>query len=173
MMASAQSPGTFTMRAKNDHNREGLFKSIVLAHTILILHVLLLAGVGLLVLFFGGLVRYLVWIVLTGFLLAALGGYLFYRRLRREGRTLRDALHSPTFQGRAVEISFLGGIASFRLGPPTRPPLLDAGGRDEMLQLEDPQANQLRDIEILARLLEKKLITPEEYTTAKRRFFGE
>jgi hypothetical protein len=159
------------MRIKNDH-REGLFKSILLAYFILVLHVVLLAGVGLLVLFFGGLVRYLFWIMLIGVALISLSGYLYYRRLRREGRSLREALSSPAYRGRAVEISIMGGMVSFRIGAPEPPPLIDAGPRNDHLSLEDPEKMRLRDIEALARLLEKNLITPEEFAAAKSRYFG-
>jgi predicted membrane metal-binding protein len=163
-----------SMHLKNNHNREGLFKSVGMATAILVMHVLLLAGVILLVMFFGGLVRYLFWILLGGLLLITFSGYLFYRRMRKQGRSLRDALRSPEFNGRSVEISFLGGMASFRLGPPTTSrPLIDSasGPWDEPLKLEDPEAIRLRDIEALSQLLEKHLITPEEYAAAKRRFF--
>jgi hypothetical protein len=153
--------------------REGLFKSIALAYTILIMHVLLIAGLGLVVLFFGGLVQNLVWIVLGGMLLLGLSGYLFYRRMRREGRSLGEALRSPMFQGRSVEISFMGGMASFRLGAPTTPSkALDGGDTREPLQLEDPESVRIRDITALAQLMEKNLITPEEFTAAKRRLLG-
>ncbi|MBI5062499.1 MAG: SHOCT domain-containing protein, partial [Desulfatitalea sp.] len=60
------------MPLSKTNNREGLFKSIALAYTILILHVLLIAGLGLVVLFFGGLVQNLVWIVLGGMLVLGL-----------------------------------------------------------------------------------------------------
>ena len=160
------------MRIKKDHNSESVFKSILLAYTILVLHVLLLAGMGLLVLFFGGLVRYLFWIVFIGVTLISLSGYLYYRRLRREGRSLREALSSPTYMGRAVEISIMGGMVSFRIGPPETPPLIDANTRYDHLSLEDPETIRLRDIESLARLLEKNLITPEEFAAAKQRYFG-
>ena len=160
------------MRIKND-NREGLFKSILLAYFILVLHVVLLAGVGLLVLFFGGLVRYLFWIMLIGVALISLSGYLYYRRLRREGRSLREALSSPAYRGRAVEISIMGGMVSFRIGAPEpASPMIDAGPRNNHLSLEDPEKMRLRDIEALARLLEKNLITPEEFAAAKSRYFG-
>ncbi|MBI5064027.1 MAG: SHOCT domain-containing protein, partial [Desulfatitalea sp.] len=153
---------------------EGLFKSIALAYTILILHVLLIAGLGLVVLFFGGLVQNLVWIVLGGMLVLGLSGYLFYRRMRREGRSLGEALRSPMFQGRAVEISFLGGMASFRLGPPISSKALEGGYQREpmQLELEDPERMRIRDIAALGQLLEKNLITPEEFTAAKRRLLG-
>jgi hypothetical protein len=160
------------MDSKKTNHREGLFKSIALAYTILILHVLLIAGLGLVVLLFGGVVRNLFWIVLGGILLVALSGYLFYRRLRREGRSLGEALRSPIFQGRAVEISFMGGMATFRLGPPNGQKALESTEHDEPLKLEDPETMRVRDIAALAQLLEKNLITPEEFTAAKRKLLG-
>lgn len=160
------------MNSTKNNGREGLFKSIVLAYTILILHVLLIAGLGLVVLFFGGLVQNLVWILLGGMLLIGLSGYLFYRRMRQEGRSLGEALRSPMFQGRPVEISFMGGMASFRLGPPTTPKAVEGGNPSEPLKLEDPESARIRDITALAQLLEKNLITPEEFAAAKRKLLG-
>jgi hypothetical protein len=154
------------------NNRDGLFKSIALAYTILILHVLLIAGLGLIVLFFGGLVQNLVWILLGGMVLIGVSGYLFFRRMRREGRSLGEALRSPMFQGRPVEISFLGGMASFRLGPPSQPRALEGNDSRDRLQLEDSESMRIRDIAALAQLLEKNLITPEEFTAAKRKVLG-
>ncbi len=152
-------------------SREGLFKSIMLAYTILILHVLLLAGVALLVLFFAGLVRYIFWILFGGFSLITLSAYLFYRRLKKEGKSMREALRTPMFQGRSVEISLFGGMASMRLGAPNRQAYLeDSFQQGEPHRLEDPETVHLREIETLAGMLEKKLITPEEFDVAKQKF---
>ena len=160
------------MPKKNDKKRDGLFKSIALAYTILLLHVLLLAGLGLLVLFFGGMVQYLFWIVIVGMGLIVLSAYLFYRKLRKEGRSLKEAMQSPIFQGRSLEVSFLGGMASVRLGAPTPSAAIEAGRREVPLELEDPEAVRIPEILELAQLLEKNLITPEEFATAKRRVLG-
>ncbi len=161
------------MRSKNEDKREGVFKSIILAYTILILHVLLIAGMGLLVLFFGGMVQYLFWIVIAGMGLIALSAYLFYRKLRKEGRSLKEAMQSPMFQGRAMEVSFLGGMASFRLGAPTQPSAIEAGNGHTPLALEGPEDKRIREIKELGQLLEKNLITPEEFASAKRRVLGD
>lgn len=161
------------MKSNTPKNREGLFKSIMLAYTILVLHVFLLAGLGLLVLFFGGVAQYMFWIFMAGMAIVALSAYLFYRRLRREGRSLREALRSPMFQGRSVEISLLGGMASVRLGAPDdrqQPAVLD--NQAPSLQLEDPETTRIRDIAALAQLLEKNLITPEEFDAAKAKLLG-
>jgi hypothetical protein len=127
---------------------------------------------GLLVLFFGGMVQYLFWIVIAGMGLVALSAYLFYRKLRREGRSLKEAMQSPMFNGRSMEISFLGGMASLKLGAPTRPPAIEAGNGSTPLSLEDPEEKRIREIKELAQLLEKNLITPEEFANAKRRVLG-
>ena len=89
---------------------DGVFKSIMAAYAILILHVLLIAGMGLMVIFFRGIIQYMIWIFLGGALLLLGSGYYFYRKMKAEGKTLRETLQSPMLNGRAVEISFLGEL---------------------------------------------------------------
>lgn len=146
---------------------QGLFKSVMMAYAVLVLHVLLIAGLGLLVIFFRGVTQYMLWIFLVGAGGVAASGYLFYRRMKAEGRTLREMLRSPAFGGRAVEVSFLGGLATFRLGRQTSIQELPGAG-DEPLKLEDPEALRKKELETLLRLLEKNLISPEEYQKAKQ-----
>lgn len=161
------------MKSNNTNQKEGLFKSIALAYAVLIMHLVLAAGLGLVVIFFGGLAQNFIWIFLSGMVLLALSAYLFYRRLRREGRSLKEAMHSPVFQGRSVEISFLGGMAALKLGAPTGNDALNAlEGSEPPLLLEDPESVRVKEIEALARLLEKELITPEEYAAAKAKLLG-
>jgi hypothetical protein len=153
-------------RRQNDDS-QGMLKSVMMAYAVLVLHVLLIAGLGLLVLFFRGITQYMLWIFLVGAVGIAVSGYLFYRRMKAEGRTLREMLRSPTFGGRAVEVSFLGGLASFRLGPSSTPREL-SGRSDDPLMLEDPEALRNKELETLLRLLDKNLISLEEYQKAKR-----
>lgn len=160
------------MRLKHQNKQDGLFKSIVLAYTILISHVLLLAGLGLLVIFFRGVAQYMLWIFLGGLLLIAGSGWLWYRRLRKQGKSLAEALRSPVFQGREVEVRLLGGLATVRLGKPNQPPALQVDGKQPPAQLEDPETMRLREISALAQLLEKELITPEEFAKAKQQMLG-
>lgn len=152
-------------------DREGLFGRVLLAYFILILHVLLLAGIILLVIFLRGVTQYMLWIFLAGALAIIVSGYLFYRRMKAEGRTLKEMLRSPMFGGRAVEVSLLGGLASFRIGRPESPPAIDYDATPEMRQLEDPHTIHVREISELARLYEKKLITLEEFNKAKNQLF--
>jgi hypothetical protein len=146
---------------------QGLFKSVMMAYAVLVLHVLLIAALGLLILFFRGVTQYMIWIFLVGGGGLAVSGYLFYRRMKAEGRTLKEMLQSPTFGGRSVEVSFLGGLASFRLGQQSAPRELP-GASEDLLRLEDPEAFRKKELETLLRLLEKNLISPEEYQKAKQ-----
>ena len=157
------------MFKKNDG--DGLMKSVMTAYLILILHVILLVGLGFLVFFFRGIVQYMVWIVLFGGLVILALGFWLFRRMRAEGRSLRDTLNSPLFRNKAVEISLLGGLAQFRVGPANGPPLLDRPRAEDSQQLEwtgDPQVQELTE---LARLLQNGLITPDEYESAKQKIF--
>jgi hypothetical protein len=156
-------------KAKN--GREGLFKGIAAAYIILLLHLALIAGLGLVVVFLTGVANYLSWILLGGIGMIALSAYLFFRKLRKEGRTLGETLRSSQFRDREVEVSLLGGMATMRLGRPTERKPLPANGAAQPPQLEDPQSIHIRDIQALADLLEKNLITQEEFDRAKSRLF--
>lgn len=151
---------------------EGLFKGVAMAYTVLLLHLLLIAGLGLVVIFLTGIATYMFWIVLGGITLLTLSGYLFFKRLRREGKTLGETLRAPDFQGREVEVSFLGGLASMRLGKAVPKKEINAGGYGQRPLLEDPEVLRVREIQALADLLEKNLITREEFDQAKQRLFS-
>ena len=150
-------------------NRDGVFKGIFAAYAILVLHVLLIAGVGLLIIFFSGIVRYLPWIVAGGIILILGSAYLVYRRMKREGKTLSEMLRKPQFQGRSVEIGVLGGLITMKLSKPNYPPAIDYDDEQPLARLEDPETVRIREIAALGRLLEKELITPEEFEHAKQR----
>lgn len=151
----------------------GLFKSVSMAFVILILHVVLIIAIGLLILFFKGFVNYMVWIFLGVSAVIFLATYLFYRRIRSEGRSIRDTLNSPMFQGRPVEVSFLGGVASIRVGSPSALPALGTQNYSHPLQLEDSTTVRIRELTELSHLLEKGLITRDEFNQAKGKLFGE
>ncbi len=156
----------------NRNGGEGIFKSVLAAYLVLVLHVLLIIGLGLVVIFFSGIIQYMLWIFLIGAAVILASFYYFYRRMKAEGRTLREMMQSPLFNGRPVEVSLLGGLASFRMGGA-------AGGSHELgtdthnpsNQLEDPDTVRLREIKELASLLKGELITREEYERAKQHIF--
>ncbi len=160
------------MFSKKNKTSDGIFKSIVFAHLILSLHLVLFAALGLLVVFLGGMMQYFYWILLGGMIVIGLSAFLFYRRLRKEGKTLGETLRSPTFQGRSVEVSLLGGMATLKLDAPNSQKAIEGDHREPPLQLEDPEMARIREINELAQLLDKELITLDEFNNAKERLLG-
>ncbi len=151
---------------------DGLFKGVMVAYLILVLHVVLLVGLGFLVFFFRGIVNYMLWIFLFGALLILVSGYWFYRKMKAEGQSLRDTLNSPMFRNRTVEVSLLGGMASIRVGNNgEQQPLLPGSEEAPPEQLEWSGDNQLHELTELARLLKSGLITLDEYEQAKQKLF--
>lgn len=151
---------------------DGVFKSVMMAYTVLLLHVLLIAGLGLLVLFFRGFIQYVIWIFLGGAAAIFVSGYRIFKRMREEGKTFRETLGMPAADGRPIEISILGGMATFRIGRDTAlPPALPDVPVQHLHLLEDPAAARIRELTDLARMLENNLITLEEFNTVKSRLF--
>ena len=161
------------MTESKKSGRDGVFKGIFAAYAILILHVLLIAGVGLLIIFFSGIVRYLPWIIAGGIILILGSAYLLYRRMKREGKTLSEMLRKPQFQGRSVEIGVLGGLITMKLSKPNYPMAIEYDDGEPLGQLEDPETVRIREIAALGRLLEKELITQEEFEQAKQRLLNQ
>jgi hypothetical protein len=150
---------------------QGLFKSVMLAYFILILHVILAAGLVLLVVFFHGVTTHLLWILSGGITLILVSGYLFYRRMKSEGKTLRDILNSPVFNGRSVEINLLNGLACFRLGKERTLPVIESKIIGPERQLEEPVSMKIRKLSELAGLVRENLITIDEYNLLKKELF--
>ena len=160
------------MGDKKKNKKEGLFQGVLMAYLILILHVLLIGGLGFLVFFFSGIVQHFRLIFFGGMALLMGSGYFFYRKMKKEGKNFRDMINAPLLSGRSVEVSFLGGLASLKVGPSiNRPMLTDDEIQDHPL-LEDPSRSELTELKDLARLLKDGLITRDEYETAKNRLFG-
>ena len=151
---------------------EGVVKSVFLAYVVIILNVVIIGIIGLVVLLFQGIVSNMVWILLGLFTVVGIAAYWFYKRIKNEGRAIGEALNTPVFQKRPVEISFLGGIVSLRVGSNPPAPMIDAGGQSPVIQLEDPTTVKIRELSSLARMLEDNLITPEEYRQFKEKLLG-
>lgn len=150
----------------------GLIRGVFMAHFVLFLHVFLIAGIGLLILFFRGIILYMPWIFFGGAALLAGGSYLLYRRARREGRSLTEMLSQPMFKGRSVEVSFLGGLASLKVSSPEKKESLTTGLADPHHRLADPHSLQVHELTELVRLLDENLITLDEYNKAKKKLLG-
>jgi hypothetical protein len=145
-----------------------LFKGVMLAHMILGLHVALICLIGLVVIFFGGIARYWAWIFMGGLGLTAAGAYWVYRRLKAQGRSLIRDLHGISMpSGSTLEVRFLGGLASVKFGRPGDASVPEITTPPARALLEDPETQRLRELTHLAQLLEKDLITREEFERAK------
>ncbi len=158
--------------AKNT-DKIGLFKGVFMAYFILILHIHLIVAIGCVVLFFKGVVDYMVWILAAGLIGITISVFLVIKKFRDEKKGISDALNSPMFKGKNVEISLLGGMAALRIGKPSQVagPAIGHNAIHPGLQLENPASVRIRELNDLARLFEKKLISREEYDKAKARLF--
>jgi hypothetical protein len=157
-----------TMKPGKRHS-EGLFSGIFTAYSLLILHVVLIVGLVLLVIFFRGLVAYMLWIFLAVALTLMAYTYYVYRRAKREGKGMGEILRASLRSGRSVEVSLLGGLASFKVGQDRDVPMIVNDSIPPSHQLEDPDAARVKELTELARMLEKNLITREEFDQAKRK----
>ena len=153
-------------------DKEGLFKSIFTAYFILLLHVFLLAGVGLTVVLFKGVYHYLPWVMGGIGVLVLLMALIIYRKMRASSSSLREVLATPEFQDRAVEVKLLGGLASFNIKAKENstallPEHTEAGFQDARL-IEDAVTRAERKMLELNTLYEKNLITREEFEAARQ-----
>jgi vacuolar-type H+-ATPase subunit I/STV1 len=156
---------SFIDKIKQSETIKGLF----LAHLIILLQILVVAFIGMTVVFIGGLARYLLWVLLGGGALFLVLAYVIYRRFRTSGRDLIKNLDVSTLQGRPFEIRFLGGLMSFKVGESDNLPALEHKVSRSVAQLEDTETIRKRELAELAQLLADDLISPEEFTSARQK----
>ena len=142
-----------------------------MAYFILVLHVVLITGLVLLVIFFRGIINYMIWIFLGGTAAILASAYHFYKRMKMEGKTIREILNSHRFGGRTVEVNLLGGLASLKISGSNESPALGTASSGQFKQLEDPDVIHKREFSELVRLLENNLITLDEYNKFKEKMF--
>jgi len=152
-------------------DKDGLFRSIFTAYLILLLHVALLAGVGVSVVLFRGVYQYLPWIMGgIGILVLSLA-WIFYRRMSQSSSDIKNLLSMPGFQDRSVEIRLFGGLASFKItAKDNQQVLIDhhLSTPSERLLIENDINKTEQKIFKLTALFEKDLITREEFDRARQ-----
>jgi hypothetical protein len=157
-----------TMANKNKNQGENLFKAVIMTHIILLLHLLIIAGLVLMVIFLRGVTQYMLWIFLGATGLFMLSGLFIYWRIKSKGKKMfHDIENSSLFQGRSFEVSFFRGLASLKFGQPDELKAIENSSSEVKYQLEDPETLRIRELTELARMYEKNLITTEEYNKAK------
>ena len=156
------------MANKNKNQGGSLFKAVLMTHLILVLHLLFIAGIVLLVIFFRGITQHILWILIGAAVIFILSAIIIFWRIKSRGKkVLQDIENSPVYRGRDVEVSFLGGVVSLKFNQSNRLKALENPSAGARLQLEDPETVRIRELTELARMLEKNLITAEEYNRAK------
>ncbi len=159
------------MALNKKEKEESHLKSVLIAYFILVLHVALITGLVLLVIFFRGIINYMLWIFIGGTVAILASAYHFYKRMKMEGKTLREILNSNRFSGRTVEVNLLGGLASLKISGSNDPAALGTASSGQFKQLEDPDVIHNREFSELVRLLENNLITLDEYNKFKEQIF--
>jgi len=147
---------------------------VFLAYSIIILHALIISLLVLLIIFFRSIAHHMLLVVLIGIGLTFFSGWYFFRRLKKNSQKLKDILNDPAFSGRALEITFLGGSAVFKVSAQNDQPI--ALGYDKTMALpytEIASNNSVNDIQRLADLLDKGRITEEEFNRLKEKILSE
>ncbi len=144
-----------------------IYSNILTVFLILVTHVLLIGGIGVLVLFFYGIINHMVWMIL-GILGLFTGGYWFYRHLKSDMKALKD-ITGDSLKGKTVEVSFLGGVASFRITDSPVSQRIKRLPPGQPRQLAGQKPDNVKALAELAQMYEKKLITFDEYNRAKKK----
>ncbi|MCA1796952.1 MAG: hypothetical protein ABR516_01755 [Desulfuromonadaceae bacterium] len=150
----------------SDPENPSIVKNIFTGYFILLLHVLLLVLLGLFIIFFRGLVQYMPWILGGGLVLlvsALIWAFMKFRRQRNQVQHMRA-------QGRGVELSLFGGLASMRVGGN---PGHEGWNSNAPLQLEDPSTSRTRSLERLMDMYNQELISREEFLRLKQEVLQE
>lgn len=160
------------MKLKNTDN-DGVFKNIFIAYFILLFHVVLLAGIAVFVVLIKGFFQYLPWIMAGAAILVALCVWIIFRQMRKNAARIQDILSNEQLRNRNVEISFMGGLAAFKIqtkedagrlltypGPDKPPP--------ETRLIETDTDRTEKKMNHLDALYDKELITKEEFDKARQ-----
>ena len=140
------------MADKNKNQGENLFKAVIMTHMILFLHLLIIVGLVLMVIFLRGITQNMLGVFLGATCILTLSGLLIYRRIKSKGKKIFDDIEkSSLFQGRSFEVSFLRGLASLKFNQPDRLGANENPTPEKKFQLEDPETARIRELTELGR----------------------
>ena len=148
-------------------------RGVFIAYFILLFHVALLGLIGILVLFFTGILNFLPWVLLGAVVMIAGSGYLVLRYLRKKSGSMVRILSMPEFRGKNIEVNVLGGLASFKVQDTAgrNGPQLGLDAASGLLAHGDPAKDE--QLDRLSEMLENQIITPDEFERAKQRLFDQ
>ena len=153
----------------NDEQNKSVFNGVILGYLVLLLHVLLIIGLGITVVIVKGIYDFRWLIIIAGIGLVGGSGYYFYHYFKAHKQKINDLMSNPTFNDRTLEISLLGGMATVRLGhKDDNIQLIQAHSGTEIKQLESSESNQIKELTKLNQMLNDDLITREEFLRLKQ-----
>lgn len=153
----------------NGEQNKSVFNGVMLGYLILILHVLLMIGLGVTVVVIKGIYDFRWLIIIAGIALIGGSGYYFYQYFREHKQRLHDLMSDPAFNNRTLEISLMGGMATLRLGHKDDSiRLIQENSEPEVKQLETAKSTQIKELSELTRMLDDELITREEFLQLKK-----
>ncbi|MCW8892131.1 MAG: gas vesicle protein GvpG [Deltaproteobacteria bacterium] len=153
----------------NDEQNKSVFSGVMLGYMVLVMHILLIIGLGVTVVLIKGIYDFRWLIFIAGIGLLSWSGYYFYRRMKESNRKISDFMSDPALQNRTLEISLLGGMATVKLGHKDENIKLIAPEEGTQIkQLESPQSMLIKELSELNRMLEDGLITREEFIKLKK-----
>jgi len=152
----------------NDEQNKTVFSGVMLGYMVLVLHILLMIGLGVAVVLIKGIYDFRWLIFIIGIAVLAGSGYYFYQRMKASNRKLSDFMTDPALQNRTLEISLLGGMATVKLGHKDEENIQLIASEDHPKQLEAPQSIQIKELSKLNEMLEEGLITREEFLKLKK-----
>ena len=154
----------------NDEQNKSVFNGVMLGYLVLLLHVLLIIGLGVTVVVVKGIYDFRWLIIIAGIALVGGSGYYFYHYFKAHKQKISDLMSNPAFSDRSLEISLLGGMATVRLGhKDDNLQLIQAHNETEIKQLESTESNQIKELTKLNQMLNDKLITREEFLSLKQK----
>jgi hypothetical protein len=111
---------------------------------------------------------------LAGSALITGAAFVFYRRMKKDGgAVILNILSHPELRGKNIEVNLLGGLASFKIAGDSRAQkTIESLAIPISRQLEDPDSRRIRELAELVGMLEKNLITAEEYHQIKKRLLN-
>jgi len=153
----------------NDEQNKSLFSGVMLGYIVLLLHILLMIGLGFTVIVIKGIYDFRWLILLAGIALIGGSGYYFYHYFQEHKKRISDLISDPAFNDRTFEISLMGGMATLKLGHKDDSiRLIGTDSENQFKQLEEPKSIQLKELSKLNRMLDEELITREEFLQLKK-----
>lgn len=155
------------MELKDEQNKS-VFSGVMLGYLVLVLHILLMVGLGATVVLIKGIYDFRWIIFIAGIAMLIASAYYFYTKFKEHKQKIVDLMSDPAFRDKTLEISLMGGMASIKLGNSNdNLQLIHAEGENEVKLLAAPKSALIKELSELNRMLDDGLITRDEFIQLK------